>query len=280
MKPSGIDCTVEGILTLVRQAAEEKNEEQKQALASMLYLKLSEDANVHENFYRLLTYDTGQTASRDHVLQGHLLSESCPLDNGRHEKVPRSGFFRRRKIGSCGLFGTLPLHLLHQILEDYVDIASLTTLRGVNRGIRAAIDSVPKYAKIIHHTVQSIRAALSIQVACAFTCDDLWKAFVAKECVHCHKFGAYLYLPTCSRVCYKCAMESNNCCPLDLATVKKYYSITKYELVKHGAPIIDPLPGRYHSSRQDGINATNLVDITAAAKVAAKVYSVSGSPFL
>lgn len=284
MDTSEIYCMLEDILAETQGAIENESDENsqehdmhKQLAANTIYGKLSADANTHGNFYRLLTFDTGETASRDRVLQSQLLIDSCPLDNGRHEKLAKAGFFRRPKASSSGLVSTLPVDLLHMILEEYLDIASLTTLRRVSRGIRAEVDGVPKYATIMGYAPQSIRAALTTQAASGFTCHDLWKAFVVKECDHCGKFGAYLYLARCSRVCYQCAMESQACLPLDLASVKKYYSITKYELIKYGAPVIEPLPGRYHNSKQDGMNVTCLVDMMTAAKVAARVYGVKGS---
>ena len=279
MEPAAFTSAVEDIIAEYDHAMLARNQERMQSLALILYSKLSDDKTAYVKFYKNLTFDTTVAASQYRILQGHLLRKSVPLDNGRHEKVKRTGIFRKKaKLGSSGLFEALPLHIIHQILEDYVDIETLTTLRRVNRSMRAAVDSTPAYVKIIQQIPQIIRAALSVHAAFGFTCNDLWAAFIAKECTHCRKFGAFLYLPTCSRICFSCGMDSPASRPLTLDTVKKYYSITKYELRKHGVAVLDPLPGRYHNSRPDEGNPTALVDMAAAARVAGEVFGVHGNP--
>jgi hypothetical protein len=281
MDPALFTSAVEGIIVEHDDAILLGDEERKKSLAVTLYSKLSEDNTAYAKFYQDLTFDTAVAASQYRILQGHLLRDSCPLDNGRHEKVNRTGLFRRRKtkIGSSGFLDSLPLHIFQELLEGYVDIETLTTLRRVNRSIRAAVDSTPTYVKIVQQTPQILRAALSMHAAFAFTCSDLWAAFVAKECTRCRKFGAFLYLPTCSRVCFSCGMDAPACRPLTLDAVKRYYSITEYELRKHGVAVLHPLPGRYHNSRPDKVKPTGLVDMAAAARVAGQLYGVSGDAF-
>lgn len=185
---------------------------------------------------------------------------------------------------ACGPhFGTLsaalPHHIIEYILDEYVDIASLTTLRRVNREVRRSINALPKYQAVMEHAPGVIRAALSIEVASAFTARDLWLALISKKCTYCSDFGAFIYLPTATRVCFACNLRSPYCLPMDLAAILHYYALDKSDLVRGGVTIASPLPGIYHTLSQDGMNMTGLVDRTAAAKLAAKLYNVGGNVY-
>lgn len=148
----------------------------------------------------------------------------------------------------------------------------------MNHGIRVAIDKFSKYATIVKHAPQILRAVISVHAAPYITCRGLFTAFITKECAHCEEFGAFLYLPTCTRVCFWCGMTTEACRSLSLENVRKFYSITMYELAKHGVAVLSPLPGHYRNSVPDRMNTNPLVDITAASRVASKVYGVDGEP--
>jgi hypothetical protein len=252
--------------------------ENREAIAKDIYSQLSLDNDAFINFYQLLTYSTEMTASRDGVIQGYLLRFPCPLDNGRHDNVIGiSQDTSESNTSAFGSLGFLPLEILQDIMENDLDLLTLTTLRRVNRGIRATIDSMSKYRTVIHHVPNSIRAILSIKVANAISCRDLWVALTSKECVTCQRFGSYLYLPTCTRVCYGCCMESPHCLPLELADATNCYLVTKGDLLRNGVGIAESLPGRYYNTAQT--NLVSLVDRSAAARVASVIFNLTGDVY-
>lgn len=127
MDATALRSLVDSTLAEYNRATADGNEEYRRSLALALHMELAKEPFGYSNFYRRLTYDTGAEALQYRILQGHLLSDSCPLDNGQHDNVrkPRSFrniFGRKNKIISSGLLGALPHHLLQNILEDYVDL--------------------------------------------------------------------------------------------------------------------------------------------------------------
>jgi hypothetical protein len=283
MDATALQSLVEKAIVEYDRATKDGNEAYRRSVALALHTELSKEPFGYSNFYRRLTHDSGAEALQYRILQAHLLNDSCPLDNGQHDKVRKFGGFRKiftikNKVVSTGPLGALPYHLLQIMLEEYVDLASLTALRRVNRGFRAAIDKFSKYATIVKHAPQILRAVISVQAAPSVTCRELFMACITKECANCGRFGGFLYLPTCSRVCFWCGMHAEACRPLSLENVRRFYSITKHELARNGVAIISPLPGHYRNSVPDRRNTNPLVDMTTASRVASKVYRVLGDP--
>ena len=98
----------------------------------------------------------------------------------------------------------MPPELLTDILVERLDLSSLTKLRSVSRGVRSMVSSLPQYNAIVTHAPASLRASLSLQTAKYTSCRQLYKALCSEFYTTCPEFGAYLYVPTCVRVCYLC----------------------------------------------------------------------------
>lgn len=121
-----------------------------------------------------------------YILEPKMLEPSCPLDNGRHD----AGIDRAlANISSLGSLSKLPLEILQEILSNST-LSTLTECRTVNRGLRLAVNSLPHYKAIFTFAPNSLRAALSIEVAAYITCNDLYDVLCTKECNTCGKFGA------------------------------------------------------------------------------------------
>jgi hypothetical protein len=67
------------------------------------------------------------------------LRKRCPLDYGRHTRVPA--------IRNLGNLGKLPAELLHQILRD-IDLQTLLAFREVSMSAMGTVDGVMEYAKV------------------------------------------------------------------------------------------------------------------------------------
>jgi len=105
------------------------------------------------------------------------------------------------------------------------------------------IDEVPQYRAIVAHAPASIRAALSLQVAGFFTCRNLYIALCAKTCYKCGNFGAFLYVPTCFRVCFGCFTESKGFLPMNKAHAKVFWAITSRDIEAANMGTAVSLPG-------------------------------------
>lgn len=187
------------------------------------------------------------------MLEPEGLERGCPLDNGRHDGPEISS--------SLGKLDTLPTELLHTILLD-LDLQSLTALRSVNRCIRLTIDTLWQYNEIITHAPNTLRAALSINVGTIISCRQLHGALCSQECVACGRFGAFLYLLTCSRVCYECLVEDPRFLPLTPKHARVAFGLSSCEIAK--LPTAIAIPGIYSQSSKIQRTRTALVDRTTS----------------
>jgi len=191
------------------------------------------------NFYRLLTNDSCET--RHGIIDPDMLEYCCPLDNGRNENEKES------YTGSLGALDILPLEILQNILIEELDLGTLTLLRSTSSSFRRAIDELPQYRAIARYAPSSIRAALSLEVASAYSCKDLYDSLCTSKCSACGKFSAFLYVPRCQRTCYQCFTTEARFLPMRREHSKFYWSITSKDLETGQIPVARSLPGRYQS---------------------------------
>ncbi|KAK0634647.1 hypothetical protein B0T17DRAFT_12682 [Bombardia bombarda] len=183
----------------------------------------------------------------DNTLDDAQLVTRCPLDNGRYTDASIPARY------SAGQLDQLPAELLIQVLL-YTDLPSLTRFRRVNRRAMELVDSVPQYAAIIKYCPNIIRAILSIQ-ADAFDCDVLYVTLSTTRCSTCERFGNYLYLIDCRRVCYFCFTRRPEYFPLTIGRALSFFTpdgtqqrnaiTSRQHLRAANPPSVLSLPGRY-----------------------------------
>jgi len=201
------------------------------------------------NLHHLTHHRTGFKGA---MLEPVDLERGCPLDNGLHEK---------QDTATLGNLKTLPVELIKMILLD-LDLPSLTTLRRVNRRTRLTIDTLLQYSEIIRYASNSLRAALSIKVGASISCRQLYTELCSQECVACGRFGAFLYLLTCSRVCYVCLVEDPRFLPLTPKHARIAFGLSSYETDK--LPTAITLPGIYSHNSKMCRTRLSLVDRTSS----------------
>ncbi|KAF5021563.1 hypothetical protein F66182_6392 [Fusarium sp. NRRL 66182] len=187
----------------------------------------------------------------DNTLDDARLATRCPLDNGRYTNASTS------PRCSAGQLDLLPAELLIQVLLS-VDLPSLTRFRRVNRRAMELVDSVPQYDAIMKHCPNIIRAILSIQ-ADAFDCHVLYTTLSTTRCSTCKRFGDYLYLIDCRRVCYFCFTRRPEYFPLTIGRASSFFTpkgtqqqrsaiTSRQRLRAANLPSVLSLPGRYCTS--------------------------------
>jgi hypothetical protein len=204
---------------------------------------------VISNLHHLTHHRTGFKGA---MLEPVDLERGCPLDNGRHDK---------RDTATLGTLGTLPVELIQTILLD-LDLQSLTSLRRVNRRTRLTIDTLWQYNEIITYASNSLRAALSLNVGTSISCRQLHRELCSQECVTCSRFGAFLYLLTCSRVCYVCLVEDPRFLPLTPKHARIAFGLSSSETGK--LPTAITLPGIYSHNSRVRRTRISLVDRTSS----------------
>ena len=152
----------------------------------------------------------------DNTLDDAQLERRCPLDNGRHDCTPICTCFSTNQLDR------LPIELLIEVLLR-LDIPSLTRFRSLNRRAMELVNSVHQYTAIMEHGPNIIRAIVSIQ-ADAFDCDTLYRTLCTSRCYTCNRFGNYLYLIDCHRVCYLCFIQRAEYFPLTSREASKFFT--------------------------------------------------------
>ncbi|KAI1414113.1 hypothetical protein F5Y13DRAFT_21962 [Hypoxylon sp. FL1857] len=177
-------------------------------------------------------------AARDPHLVYHLtldeadLETRCPLDNGRHSIRPRE---------SLGQLDVLPFELLSDILLT-LDLPTLTVFRRVNFQAMHVVNSLHQYKMISKHCINVLRAAVSLEAA-SFDCRTLYETLRTRKCGNCHRFGSYLYLITCKRVCYFCFSSTLKFRPMSAKDAARFSGLPMQDLMH--LPHVMSLAGRY-----------------------------------
>ncbi|EFY95163.1 hypothetical protein X797_010146 [Metarhizium robertsii] len=180
---------------------------------------------LHEYGYR-------KSGIIDHTLDDARLETRCPLDNGRHHGQPKY---------PAGRLDLLPTELITYVLLA-LDLPSLTAFRRVNRRAMSLVDSLHQYRMIFEHCPDILRAIVSID-AKYFDCASLFNTLSTTKCATCDRFGGYLYLITCKRVCYLCFILDPLYFPVSATLATKRTGLSRKEL--KCLPHILGLPGRF-----------------------------------
>ncbi|KAI1114732.1 hypothetical protein F5Y14DRAFT_413564 [Nemania sp. NC0429] len=193
----------------------------------------------------------------DYTLDDADLETRCPLDNGRRLILPQD---------SLGQLDMLPLELLMCIFLT-LDLPSLTVFRCVNRRAMGLVDSLHQYQMVFKHCPNILRAIISIN-ARHFDCRTLYETLFTTKCEGCDRVGGYLYLITCTRVCYFCFMFNPDYFPLSATRAARYLGRSMKEM-KH-LPRTLSLPGKYTTFCKLSRNRITLFDRQAVLKSALK----------
>ncbi|KAK4100544.1 hypothetical protein N658DRAFT_497281 [Parathielavia hyrcaniae] len=187
-----------------------------------------------------LGYKRCELRINDYTLDAAQLETRCPLDSGRH--TAPSHLSTRHPAASTGRLDRLPLELLSSILL-VLDVSTLTEFRHVNRRATDLVDSLHQYQAVRRHCPNILRAIVSIR-ASSFTCRDLYESLLATKCATCDRFGGYLYIITCRRVCYFCFIRHTDYFPLLGQQAAQMTGLSRKDLIGT-LPHVRSLPGRY-----------------------------------
>lgn len=127
----------------------------------------------------------------------------------------------------------LPIELLRGLLI-LLDPRALTDFQRVNRRAAELVNAIPQFKTIIRHAHNLVRGSLSIGTGPWISCETLLRKLCTAESEPCGDFGGYLYLLTCTRVCFLYLSEDKKFLPL------RYSHATHKSGVHHH--VLDTLP--------------------------------------
>ena len=142
-------------------------------------------------------------------------------------------YYASEPSANLGDLDSLPIELLQTTLS-LLDLRTLMEFRRVNQRSLQLVAALPQYKVISSYGLNALRGALSIGIGQWITCNDLFTALCTAECKECGDFGGYLFLLTCTRVCFLCFTRTKTIYHCDTATREKNLgSIVKQSHIYH-----------------------------------------------
>ncbi|KAI9795103.1 MAG: hypothetical protein M1816_000125 [Peltula sp. TS41687] len=148
--------------------------------------------------------------SSDAEMLSHLRSQSVPsnLNLISYPDIKPNTFRRRRRrlsprLSFAGELERLPLELLHEIFSS-LDFQSLSDLRATNFRLRELIDAFLPWRYVRQHALDTLRALTDTHQISQIDSGQLYAMLRSDRCVLCAKYGPYLFLPMCHRICFNC----------------------------------------------------------------------------
>lgn len=159
-------------------------------------------------------------------------------------EIPSLSLYGSTKVQRypMGMLDRLPLEIIHQILEQ-LDFFTLVILRGLNLASRSIVDSLPAFKYMTQYAANTLRALSRTRLITVFTASRLLNVLRTDRCMNCQQYGAFLFLLTCSRCCFKCLEKDARLRAITLSTAKSSLGLKAKDLRR--LPTMLSLPGTY-----------------------------------
>lgn len=205
-------------------------------------------------------------------LADYTLDENLPAMPG--PSTTQSCYTSRPSV-NLGSLDKLPVELLQYIIS-LLDLSTLMDFRCVNRRSLQLVASLSQYEMITSHAIKVLQGALAIGFGKWITCEDLFTELCTAACRECGDFGGYLYLLTCTRVCYLCFTRNEKYLPLRHRHARMKFGLSLKTVSQ--LPRMRSLPGRFppFGRRLDG--GMILVDFCSAQAAGTPHLSIQNLP--
>lgn len=158
------------------------------------------------------------------------------------ESVNPSTIKRDPKSSSVGLLDILPAELL-QCTLSMLDFQSQSRVSRVSLRGNAVVQSLPAFRDPMKYAPQILSALSQTELFSVHSSNALYAALLSDKCPSCGEYGAFLFLPTCERCCYKRLSQNQSLWVIPTAHAKKCFDLTERQIKQ--VPIMRSIPGRY-----------------------------------
>lgn len=187
------------------------------------------------------------------MINAETLRVRCPMDNDRTMALTSS------VSENLGNLEYLPLEIIELILLT-ADLASLTAFRAVNSRALNVVDELHPYQTLVSYARPTLRAFLATGTAAYFSTMEIFSTFNTHKCSRptCKTdFAAFLFLPSCVRVCLLCATSSPEFLPISSRAAKRQYGLNTKALAS--LPKTRIIPGEYSFKQTQSKRRQNLL---------------------
>lgn len=123
-----------------------------------------------------------------------------------------------------GILAQLPLEIQHMIL-DQMDLPSIANFAQASVYSRITVRSLPSYTELVRHAPKALSALIPTHTASLCSMAQLREALRSDRCAGCLEYGAYLFLPTCTRCCMECLFFNPSFRLVTLRDAKGYFAL-------------------------------------------------------
>ncbi|KAH9885010.1 hypothetical protein F4778DRAFT_761618 [Xylariomycetidae sp. FL2044] len=173
---------------------------------------------------------------------------------------------------SLGLLDTLPAELLFLTL-NLLDFQSLSRLSRVSFKGKAVVENLAPYTDMMKHAPTALAALGRTRLLHLHPATLLRQVLRSDKCVSCFGFGAFLFLPTCERVCFACLYENLSLHMTTTDLAKQCFNLTERQLQR--VPIMHSIPGTYGMRR--GVSRKRVYRLVNIKQVKRLAIDVHGS---
>ncbi|EWY85600.1 hypothetical protein FOYG_12741 [Fusarium oxysporum NRRL 32931] len=176
-----------------------------------------------------------------------------------------------RSISSLGQLDTLPAELLH-ITLNLLDFQSLSRVSRVSLRGKRVVENFLPYQQVIQHAPKVPTALIKTNLVGYYPASEVYRILKSYRCVSCSDFGAFLYLPTCERVCFECLFQNRGLWMMTLPMAKKYFVLTQRQV--QALHIMRIIPGTYcvRGPEKAHHKPCQLVSVKSAKRLAIKLH--------
>ncbi|KAF2012958.1 hypothetical protein BU24DRAFT_412267 [Aaosphaeria arxii CBS 175.79] len=202
---------------------------------------------------------------KDFTLDDNLPLAGLTIRNEYRSKAAKFGL---------GTLDVLPLELLQESLS-HLDVSTLTKFRHINRRAADVVESIPEFKAIVMHAPNALLGILSVETGHLISCKALYEQLCTAECEHCGSFAGYLYVLTCSRVCFHCFTAKERYLPLRYCDARRKFGIDR-KILKT-LPSMRSIPGKYSREQLNRPKRLVLVDSGSAYRAGVALHGSPGA---
>lgn len=186
------------------------------------------------------------------------------------EPAKPSAIQRSVSTSATSSLDRLPLELLHMICS-LLDFRSLSRLSCTSFRNKAIVESLPAYRDLMKYAPRTLNALGKTRLISVHSSALLHTTLRSARCVSCGEFGAFLFLPTCERICRLCLIRNHSFWMIPETQAKKCFDLAQRHLNK--IPVMYNVPGwcnvGHHSSCW---RRRRLYDAKSVKKLAIKIH--------
>ena len=134
----------------------------------------------------------------------------------------------RKPSSSAGDLDRLSNETLILILQ-HLDLRSLCRFMVTSFRVKEMVESMFIYRNMLKHASPTLIVLGKTNLASYHSVLDLYSAMLSGDCVSCHRFGAFLFLPTCERACLNCLHRNMRFWVLPAKEAQEIYGIPQKE---------------------------------------------------